>query len=171
MILVCYDGSDDAQAAIDRAAALMPGNEATVLVTWETTLETMARNGSLGSGLGMVGAYGDDDIDAPIRQAALDTATEGVQRATSAGLLAHPRVANRNVDIAATILSTAADVKADVIVLGTRGRGGVKSMILGSVSQSVLHHADRPVLVVPSADVSDQRRHWAERVRVSNGAE
>ncbi len=170
MILICFDGSADAQAAIDHVATLMPGAEATVLVIWESILETMTRNGSLGMGLGMVSAYGDDDVDATIKQAALDTATEGVQRATSAGLVAHPRVASRDVDIAAAILSAAADVNADTIVLGTRGRGGVKSMLLGSVSQAVLHHADRPVLVVPSADVCDQRHHWAEHARVTAGA-
>ncbi len=60
MILICYDGSADAQAAIDRAGQLMPGSDATVLVIWETLLETMARNGSLGMGFGAVGAYTDD---------------------------------------------------------------------------------------------------------------
>jgi hypothetical protein len=34
MILLCYDGSADAQAAIDRAGLLMPGSDATVLVIW-----------------------------------------------------------------------------------------------------------------------------------------
>ncbi len=170
MILVCYDGSADAQAAIDRIAELMPGAEATVLVIWETILETMTRQGSLGMGMGMVGPYGDDDVDATIKHAALDTASDGVQRANSAGLVAHPRIASRDVDIAAAILSVAADVTAELIVLGTRGRGGVKSMMLGSVSQAVLHHADRPVLVVPSHILSEQRHHWAEHARLTAGA-
>ena len=30
MVLICYDGSADAQAAIDRAGQLMPGSDATV---------------------------------------------------------------------------------------------------------------------------------------------
>jgi nucleotide-binding universal stress UspA family protein len=170
MILVCYDGSSDAQAAIDRAATLMPGADATVMVIWETILETTTRTGSLGMGLGMVGAYGDGDVDAKIKQAALDTAGEGVQRADAAGLVAQPCVASRDGDITAVILSVAADVNADVIVLGTRGRSGVKSMMLGSVSQSVLHHADRPVLVVPSPGVCEQRRQWAEHAGIFAGA-
>ncbi len=172
MILVCYDGSVDAQAGIDRVARLLPGAEVTVLVIWETILETMTRNGSLGMGLGMVGPYGDGtaDVDATIKSAALETASDGVDRATSAGLVAHPRIASRGVDIAATILSVAAGMNADAIVLGTRGRGGVKSMMLGSVSQSVLHHADRPVLVVPSPEVCEQRHRWAEHARFTFGA-
>ena len=60
MILICYDGSADAQAATDRAGMLMAGSDATVLVIWETILETMTRNGSLGMGMMFIGSYGDD---------------------------------------------------------------------------------------------------------------
>jgi nucleotide-binding universal stress UspA family protein len=166
-ILICYDGSADAQAAIERGGLLMPGSEATVLVIWETILETMTRNGSLGMGLGLVGAYGDDETDAAIKTAALKTATEGAQRATAAGLVARPRIANRDGDISAAILVVAADVNADVIVLGTRGLGGVKSLMLGSVSHAVLHHADRPVLVVPSSGLAEQRHRWADQAKIA----
>jgi nucleotide-binding universal stress UspA family protein len=46
----------------------------------------------------------------------------------------------------------AADVGADVIVIGTRGRGGVRRALLGSVSDHVVRNAPCPVLVVGSED-------------------
>jgi nucleotide-binding universal stress UspA family protein len=170
MILICYDGSTDAQAAVDRAGQLMPGAEATVLVIWETILEVMTRTGSLGTGFGMVGAFEDGGTDARIEQAARDTAAAGVQRATAAGLTAQPRIASRGDDIAADILAVAGDLNAEIIVLGTRGLGAVKSLMLGSVSHAVLHHADRPVLVIPSPAVIEERHRWADHARSAAGA-
>jgi len=107
--------------------------------------------------------------DAALEKAALDTATDGAQRAGAVGLAAQPRIADRNDDITSVILAVAADVDANVIVLGTRGRGGMKSLMLGSVSHAVLHHADRPVLVVPSPGLAGQRHPWVEHAQTAAG--
>jgi nucleotide-binding universal stress UspA family protein len=51
-------------------------------------------------------------------------------------------------DPAEEILVTAKDLDSDLIVMGARGLGGVERVLLGSVSEKVLHHARCPVLIV-----------------------
>jgi len=51
-------------------------------------------------------------------------------------------------DYADEILDAAQDQSADMIIVGSRGLGTLKSAVLGSVSQKVLHHANCAVLTV-----------------------
>ncbi|MCW2985635.1 MAG: universal stress protein [Conexibacter sp.] len=170
MILVCYDGSSDAQSAIDGAARLMPGAEATVLSIWQPFLDVLSRSGAIGLGFGTSASVdGAEEVDATSREAALEIARDGAQRATAAGLVAQPQVTSQPAGIAFAILRVAEEIDAGVIVLGTRGRGGVKSYLLGSVSHEVTQHADRAVLVVPSAGLAQQRRGWMRSTDESVG--
>jgi nucleotide-binding universal stress UspA family protein len=66
-------------------------------------------------------------------------------------------VRSQDTTISSAILTEARDEDASAIVIGTRGLTGVKSLLLGSVSHAVLQHADRTVVVVPSAEVASAR--------------
>jgi nucleotide-binding universal stress UspA family protein len=85
-----------------------------------------------------------------------EIAERGLEAAATAGLTLETHVAVRDGSEAQTILAQADTIGADVIVCGSRGRGGVARSLLGSTSTSVLHNAARPVLVVPvGSDVTD----------------
>jgi nucleotide-binding universal stress UspA family protein len=49
---------------------------------------------------------------------------------------------------AESILKVAESCKADLIVMGSRGFGAVKGLLVGSVSRKVIHYATCPVMVV-----------------------
>ncbi len=153
MILIAYDGSPDADAAIDRAGLLLKGQSATVLSVWEPFEDVVTR-----AGAGMtIGAIDWVAIDRSYQDQAGKRAEDGAERAQAAGLTAEPRIQVRRGTIADTILEAADDVDADAIVLGTRGLTRLKSLLLGSVSHAVLQNAGRPVMVVPSAEVAEAR--------------
>jgi nucleotide-binding universal stress UspA family protein len=146
VILIAYDGSEDARAAIEQAAKLWPGQQATVVSVWEPFAEVIA-HASTGFAPGMADY---DEIDAASEKLADDNAREGAELASTGGLEASGLKTSQTTTIAEAILAAANEVGAQVIVVGTRGLTGVKSLLLGSVSHAVVHHADVPVLVVPS---------------------
>ncbi len=47
------------------------------------------------------------------------------------------------------ILATAEELNADVIVMGTHGKGVIEHAFLGSIAEKVLRKANRPVLTIP----------------------
>ena len=66
-----------------------------------------------------------------------------------AGVKAHGEVRNSIFGYAAReIVNDAIEVDADVIVMGSRGRGDIAGLLLGSTAHKVIHLSDRPVLVV-----------------------
>jgi nucleotide-binding universal stress UspA family protein len=77
-------------------------------------------------------------------------AAEGCDRARAAGLDAEPLSMRRAGRAWAAILAAAREHDASAIVLGRRGASAAELKILGSVANAVVHHADRPVLVVPT---------------------
>ena len=56
------------------------------------------------------------------------------------------------------IAGAARELGADVIVVGTRGRGPVASLLVGSVTQRLLHSAPCPLLAVPRGAATHHRR-------------
>jgi nucleotide-binding universal stress UspA family protein len=149
-LILCYDGSEDAKHAIQRGGDLLNRRRALVLTVWLPT-------GALGIGLGFTAdAASFVEIDRAAAEAGARIAEEGAQIARDAGLDAEPVAVKAGGPIWHTIVETADRCDAAAIVMGSRGLTGLRSMLLGSVSGGVVHHADRPTLVIcrPSEDDS-----------------
>ncbi len=72
-----------------------------------------------------------------------------VEVLTQAGVKAHGEVRNTIFGYAAReIVSDADEIGADVIVMGSRGRGDLTGLLLGSTAHKVIHLSHRPVLIV-----------------------
>jgi nucleotide-binding universal stress UspA family protein len=153
-ILIAYDGSPDAKNAVTLAGDLFDGTPAVVLTVWEGFSQVISR-----AEAGLTSALDFEQIDAAAERAAHKCAEEGTGHARVSGLPAESRVVRRHGTTWETILEQAADIDADIIVLGSRGLSGVKSLLLGSVSRAVLQHSDRPVLVSPANRTAAKGRH------------
>jgi len=141
-LLLCYDGSEAAARAIERAGALFAGREALVVtVRHPTSLGSLAWSGVTES---MVDFFRDDRAAAETGDRIADG---GVRAATDAGLHATPVAVEADGSVWTTIVEIADRHDAAMIVMGSRGLTGVRSRLLGSVSSAVVHHTDRPTLI------------------------
>ena len=147
-VVVPLDGSKLAEAALDKALALMGGSEATLILV--RVVESIA----LPSG------EADEPDDAAVQEAerylsgvAARTGSERV-RVAKAIWYGSP---------ARAIIEAAELMDADLIVMSTHGRSGVSRWMMGSVAESVLHGTARPILLVrapgaPLAGPPDSQR-------------
>ena len=151
-ILIAYDGSDDAAAAITRAGELLAPRRAVVVYVWGSLAGLMLRSDVDDLSGSMREAAEEMDIDDRERGESL--ADEGVDLATKAGFDAAPRPLRGKPKAWPALLTEADAVDAPAVVIGSRGLGRVRSALVGSVSSGLLHHAHRPVLVVPAGEAA-----------------
>jgi nucleotide-binding universal stress UspA family protein len=141
-VLICYDGSDLSQAAIAEAAReLGPSRSALVLTVWEPFAVT---------GFGRVPVPVSGEADEELEREAERVAAEGTELARDVGFDAEPLV-EEGAPVWHRIVEVARERGADLVVLGSHGRSGLRYLLLGSVATAVSQHAGRPVLIVSHA--------------------
>ena len=150
-IVIAYDGSPPARAAVSEAARLFATGEAIVLTVWEPGLAEMMIVPDA-TGLGSTMLPFDPSLTQEVERAseerAQSIAEEGAALAREAGLDARPLAVEDLADPPDAIVAAAEQHDARAIVIGSRGLGGLKSKLLGSTSRAVLHRAACPVVVV-----------------------
>ena len=138
-ILVCSDGSAHANRAAQVAAEIAAKFESRVSLISVRP----ARYIPATAGLEAAPIFVEEPVNTKLHEEA-EHSTGSVL--TYAGLKFESiREQGHSVD---RIVETAERIKADLIVLGSRGLGGFARVLLGSVSDGVLHHAHCPVLIV-----------------------
>jgi nucleotide-binding universal stress UspA family protein len=134
-ILVAVDHSEISARVLKAARDLASLSHAEVWVLHLREREMMGKTGLLTS------TESADETGADV--------TAAVEAFTRAGIKAHGVVRDTPFGHAAReIIGDAAEHDAGVIVMGSRGRGDLVGLVLGSTAHKVIHLADRPVLVV-----------------------
>ena len=136
-ILVPTDLSENAEQALDYAVALAARLDAKIHVLNVIPVQVLGTE----YGLNVTQAMVDDVLRA--NQAALDKLV-----AARAGKAAFGPAQVEFGDARAVIDATARKAGADLIVMGTHGRRGVRRLLLGSVAESVARESTCPVLLV-----------------------
>lgn len=142
-ILVPVDGSDYASRAIDYASELASKYDAKVILMHAIHY----RFGRLPDELHQYAVS--EHLEGPGEVAAivgklLDSAEVRAKNAGAGEVTSDSRAG----DPATVILDAAKSFDADLIVMGCRGLGEMKSLMLGSVSDKILHHAEVPVTII-----------------------
>ena len=145
VILIAYDGTPNARRAIHYAGRFLAADRAIVLTVWAPAHP----------GPDPVELYLDGPPD-PVTSApdialadAERTNAEGMNLALAAGLAAEPLCSAITGTVWNTIIDAADSLNADLIVTGTRGTTGLRSLMQSSVADHVLRRGHRPVLIVP----------------------
>lgn len=146
-ILIAFDGSDDARSAVEYAARHLRPEPTVIMTVWEPLL-TQITWAPLATATPVTAEAPGDKYEE--EKQAEQLAGKGAEIALAAGLTEVTTRAERGGGpVWAAIVDVADELNASLVVTGSRGLAGARSVILGSVSTRVLHHAHRPVLVVP----------------------
>jgi nucleotide-binding universal stress UspA family protein len=153
-LLICYDGSDAAKAALEAVAELFEGHPTVVACYWQPLA---SQRGRFGHNLREL-VEDADDINRREHELAEAIVEEGVALAQAAGLRADGRAVEIEGPIEEAILAHANELEAAAIVIGSRSRSSLRSLLIGNVANEVVQRSARPVFLTPSPQLALRRR-------------
>lgn len=146
-ILVATDGSERAILAASAGLAVVhPADTVVVVTVVDGTDPSLTEDGS-----GHAGPSMDPSQFAAVRDRKLTEGFDAVARTAAAlEIEVETRVIEGSPGI--SLCKLAEDESAEAIILGTRGRGGIRRAFLGSVSDYVVRNASCPVVTARAAE-------------------
>lgn len=166
-ILVAVDGSPTSNAGLRSAIALAADQGSTLVVVHVADLAPpMGPEGAF-----YLPSY-IDDYEAALVTGGQKLLAKAVAEAGKSAVVAEPVLArSRGAPVARAVIAQARRSKADVIVLGTHGRRGLRRVVMGSDAEEIVRQSPVPVLLVrgsrrmrrPEAPGAIAARRGAER--------
>jgi nucleotide-binding universal stress UspA family protein len=140
-VLIATDGSQLSIDAARRGVSLLAQPTSVTLLTVLTDMPGDDAGGFEGS------VYSPEEAE-QLWEAEQREATDELRRTAAALTGCDVDMRIEVGDVATTICRVAEELPADVVIVGSHGRTGLKRILLGSVSEHVVRHAPCPVLVV-----------------------
>ena len=141
-VVVAFDGSKDSAKAVQIACSISAkyGSKVTVLHVYRSPSTVFAP----GPGMAVPDFR---ELEDAAEETGRDILSRGMDIASKLG--AKPKgELMESPSVVEAVVTFAAQAKADLIVVGTRGMTGFRKLVMGSVSSGVVSHAKCPVLVV-----------------------
>ena len=150
-ILLATDGSPHAQLAAMKAVELAKSTGA--------RLHVVAVGRTFSQAVFELYTETEEGREALSREAqeVLDEQVRKIEEAGGTGAVSHLKFGERRDE---AIVHLAEDIGADLIVMGSRGHGGLRRAFMGGVADSVVRHAHCPVLVVRPQNGTDSSPSW-----------
>lgn len=147
-IVVGVDGSASSRRALRWAVdeAALRGSPVDAVYVYDHTPAWALYGYAEGSAAALAEAAGADEEDEVAHERALNLAQRIVGEVGPAGDVEITPVAIPSRHPSVALVERAED--AEMLVVGSRGRGGFSGLLLGSVSQQIAHHARCPVVIL-----------------------
>jgi nucleotide-binding universal stress UspA family protein len=145
-ILVCVDGSESSEKAVDHAIEMAKKHGAQ-LIALNVVVSQLGYAYSSGA-FGLVSPGGINELLDKSKQEAKKWFDDAEKKAAAQGIRIKTEMVASPTSVVPAIVEYAEKNKVDLIVTGTKGRSGFTRLLLGSVASGVVTYASCPVMVV-----------------------